>query len=255
MASLKGLFESAQRGEQLVVTKYHADWIELPPDEQTYTPEAIQFVADALAGKFKHPRVGRFSPSSLGMCQRRLHFGYEGAPQVGEDLDASDLMGLGTWGHLRWQAEGLSQGYMLEAEVWVHDPDLNVGGSMDAALLDGSGFELKTVRTSLYNKFVVNEREPKWEHKLQFGAYAIISGRTWGSIVYEDRANGQFHEFRVEMSGELEKAVFTEIKELNNWLDRGKRPPILDDCEMRTGYVYKSCPYRKVCLAEHKEYR
>lgn len=255
MPNLKGLLDSANRGEKLVVTRYHADWLELPPDLQQYTPEAIQFVADALAGKFKHPRPGRFSPSSLGMCQRRLVFGYEGAPQAGEDLDASDLMGLGTWGHLRWQAEGLSQGYMLEGEVWVHDPDLRTGGSMDANLQDNSVFELKTTRTKLYNKFVVQDQAPKWEHQLQFGAYALISGRTWGSIVYEDRANGSFHEFRVEMSGELEKAVLREIGELNAWLEKERRPLILDDCEMRTGYVYRSCPYRKYCIEENREGR
>lgn len=254
MASLKGLFESAQRGEQLYVTKYHAEWLELPPDEQVYTPEAAEHARAVLMGEKKHPRPGRFSPSSLGMCRRRLMFGFEGAPQVGENLDSLDLMNVGTFDHLKWQVEGISYGYMKEGEVWVHDPDLRLGGSMDGLLADDSGFELKTARSTLYNKYVVNEKAPKHEHTLQFGAYAMIHGLTWGSIVYEHRDSGQFHEFRIDMTGPLEKAVLNEVKVLNSRLEEGKLPPILDDCEMRLGYTYNSCPYRKECLSRHKAF-
>src|SRR5258708_6647327 len=72
MADLKGLYREALKEHPLVVTAPHSQWLLDPDHLRVYTPEAIQFVADALAGKFKHERTGRFSPSSIGGCKRRL---------------------------------------------------------------------------------------------------------------------------------------------------------------------------------------
>lgn len=250
MPTLKGLLESAQRGDKLVVTPEHARWLEMTESERRYSDEAIAEIVKVLRGEYKHPRENRYSASSMGMCQRRVIFGYQGAPENGVNLDSVDMMAMGTKHHIFWQLEGLTLGWMDAIEVWTHSPVNLVGGSADAVIYDDSIFELKTVRESVYNRIVTKEKEPKYEHLLQFGAYCLNSGRREGSIVYEDRSNGTYHEFRVRYTGELEERVLAYIEELNSYRRRDVLPPVLDDCELRRGYTYQECPYRTHCLAQ-----
>lgn len=250
MATLKGLFQEAQRGDggKLFVTQPHTEWLERPEQEQVYSEEAITFLGDVLRKKFKHERPGRFSPSAIGECHRRVVFGYAGAPQLPPEMDNQEMMDHGTWTHMKWQAEGLTLGYMKEAEVWVHEPDLLFGGSMDAVLADDSGFELKSAGWNIYNRIVLKEGYPKRENILQDAGYKILKDFSWSSIVYEDRSSGNFHEFRIPRKSEYEDEVLRLLRRYKDFVEDDSLPPILDQCEMRMGMVYKRCPFRKVCL-------
>lgn len=249
MATLKGLFQEAQRGDggKLFVTQPHTEWLERPEQEQVYSEEAITFLGDVLRKKFKHERPGRFSPSAIGECHRRVVFGYAGAPQLPPDIDNQEMMDHGTISHLKWQLEGLTMGYMTEAEVWVHDEELLSGGSMDADLHDGSIFELKTAGMFVYNKIVLDQRAPKWENLLQVHNYFLLSGADWASVVYEDRSSGQFHEFRVARDPKIEKEVLRRLRSYKSYVEEDELPPMLEMCEQRMGATYRRCPYRKVC--------
>lgn len=246
MTSNKEMLKAVQAGTSLYVTKKHAEWLERPEDQQIITEQAAEFVKQALLGKFRHERTGRFSPSSAGGCKRRALFSFYGAPQLGDNLDSYDLMGLGTWGHLRWQAEGLSYPYMHEGEVWVYNEHLLTGGSIDAALLDDSLFELKTVMGGKMNK-VLKDEIALLEHRLQVEIYFELSGADIASILYEDRATGSFHEFRYRSDPKTRAQALEWMERLNAFLAADTLPDMLDDCEMRQGSVYRNCPYRKHC--------
>lgn len=248
MATLKGLYQEAQRGHDLVVTQPHAKWLETPEEEQLYSEEAIQFALDVWRRRFKHPRAGRFSPSAMGECARRVVLGYAGAgPQVPPDIDNQEMMDHGSWTHLKWQMEGITLGYMTAGEVWVHSEELRTGGSMDATLHDGSGFELKSTGWNVYNRIVTVERWPKYENLLQDATYKLIRDFDWTSVVYEDRSSGQFHEFRIPRDAKLEAEVIRRLRSYGAYVDEDELPPMLDQCEMRMGTVFRRCPFRKIC--------
>lgn len=250
--SMKALLEDPHESGELIVTPPHSQWLELPEDEQVYSERAIEHAVKVLRRQYKHPRVGRLSPSGLGYCQRKVLFSYVGAPQVGKNLDSEDLMAAGTQAHLWWQVEGLSypfgEPYMLDAEVWVYDEKLNMGGSIDAVLVDGSLFELKTVAWSKYNRIMSNGY-PEWEHLLQLHAYFVLSKTERASLVYVDRNTGQFREFRVVRDDDIEKELMRRISSLHGYINAEELPKMLDDCEMRKGYIYKDCQYRRFCPA------
>lgn len=250
MPTLKGMYESAKRGEMSIVTDPHYEWLERPESERQHSEEAIAVAIDILRGNLKHPRAGRYSASSMGMCKRRVIFGYQGAPENGVSTDTQNLMDMGTKHHLFWQLEGITMGWMTEAEVWTYSSDNNVGGSIDGVLYDDSVFELKTAHPSVYSRIVTKDHEPKAEHQLQFGAYCLNSGRQNGSIVYEDRATGQFHEFRVRYDNQLEDRVLSYIEDVNDYRKRDVLPQVLDDCEQRKGDTFKQCPFRDHCLSQ-----
>ena len=247
MTSLKDLVKNADANVNLFVTGPHYKWMEKAEEDQVYSPEAIQHVQDVLSRKYKHERSGRFSPSSMGMCPRRQVLSFAGAPQVGFDEASLEMMDHGTWIHLKWQAEGITMGWMAAGEVWVHDEGLRCGGSMDGRNSDGSMFELKSAAPSVYTRTVADNKAPKYENMLQVATYELIADIDFASVVFEDRAYGNFHEFRIARTAKLEREVIRRLKSLNQWVDDGELPPMLEECEMRIGKVFKSCPYRKIC--------
>lgn len=247
MPTLKELVRSAHENEDLVVTGPHTTWQEMLEHEQLPSQAAVHHVIRVLLRQYKHPRKGRFSPSAVGECPRRVVFGFAGAPQEAPDIDSQEIMDHGSMGHLKWQLEGLTLGYMTAAEVWVEDQDLLVGGSMDAELEDASIFELKTAIMGVYNKIVLDNRAPKWEHLLQVHTYFLLSGADWASVVYEDRGTGAFHEFRVPRDAKIEREVLRRLASYKRYVEDDALPPMLDMCEQRIGNVYRRCPYRKVC--------
>ena len=221
--------------------------MERPEEEQVYSERALQFVLDSLQRKYKHERAGRFSPPSMGKCPRRVVFGYAGARQLPPDIDNQEKMDHGSWTHLKWQVEGLTMGYMTDAEVWVIDPELLLGGSMDAALLDDSVFELKSV--------IWNDLQPdrhRWRNWRSTSTCCRprlhAAGRQGpASLVYEDRGSGQFHEFRIGRDRQARAGGAAPAGQLKQ-LRRGRRAAAdAGACEQKVGNIYKRCPFREIC--------
>lgn len=247
MSSLKSLIQDAHEGSVKVVTGPHVEWLERLEHEQVPNLKAIRHVVKVLLRQYKHPRKGRFSPSNMGECPRRILLSFAGAPELQVDIDNQEMMDHGSFGHLKWQIEGLTMGYMKEAEVWVHDEDLMTGGSIDGVLFDDSLFELKTAAMSVYNRIVVDLRQPKYENLLQVAIYFLLTGETRASVVYENRGIGDFHEFRVEADAKIEKEVIRRLASYKRYAEDDALPPMLDQCEQRIGTVYRRCPFRQVC--------
>ncbi len=257
---LKRMVQTAQelegRGDEdpmarLFVVPRHTAWIERPENEQVYSEEAIATGISILRQEKKHRRDGRFSPSSIGECERRLMFGFQGAPQDGINLDSLDLMSMGTRDHFWWQLEALTMGWMLEAEVWAYSPEYKIGGSLDGVLSDGSIFELKTVMSGIYSRIL--REGPKFGHVMQIHAYMLCTGREWASLVYQSRDTGEYQEFRIEHSPATMDKLIALLERLNRYVEIEEMPEILDDCEMRQGTYYRQCPFRTHCLKVHRE--
>lgn len=247
VTSLKSLFEAAEAGDRLVVTGPHYEWLERLEHEQFPSQAALFHVARTLLRQFKRPRVGRISPSAMGMCDRRVIFGYAGAPQLAPDTGLSEIFDHGTESHVRWQIEGITMGWMKAGEVWHEDPDLLIGGSTDGVLYDDSLFELKSGAPSVFNKVVRDLREPKRENLMQVDTYFLMMGTDWASVVYEDRAYGNFHEFRIARDAKRERVVLKLLRKYKAHIEADELPQMLAPCEEKMGTTYKQCPYRKIC--------
>lgn len=237
---------------KLYVVPRHTKWLELTEDEQVFSEEAIEFGLGILRRQFKHQRSGRYSPSSIGECNRRVVLGYLGAPQDPVNLDSLDLMEAGTRDHFWWQLEGITMGWISEAEAWRHDPRLRLGGSLDAIMDDDSIFELKTVHSNKFSR-ILREDAPLRSHVLQVHCYFLLTDLKWASIVYQSRDTGDYHEFRVKRDPAIEQEVLDLLTKLDRYVDADELPEVLDDCEMRVGTIYKQCPVRSHCMKLHKE--
>lgn len=251
MTSLKSLINSAISGEQLIVTGPHYDWMERLEIDKVPSPKAIAHVIRVHLRHYKRPRAGRFSASAMGGCRRATVFGFANAPQVKTESAGEEIFAQGTEAHIRWQIEGLTMGYMKDAEVWVEDKDLRVGGSMDAQLHNDDVFELKSGAPTVFRRIVVDAMWPDGKHIAQADTYMLLKDVPNASIVYEDRGYGDFHEFRVPRDARRERNIVRELRTLNRYVDEDDLPPMLDDCELRLGKTYRQCFFRKICPKVH----
>ena len=216
------------------------------------TPGAVEWLDGQIAmlALPDESRAGRLSPSSLNTCHRRQMLVYSGAqPVFGER--AHVLMAMGRWSHLRWQSAGLSEGFLVDAEVFVRvKGDARIRGSMDGIVADGSGFELKT--TSDRNFTWVRVKGPSHDYLVQVHAYMYLGGLDAFSLVYESRETGEFFETRIRMDNEWRDTVVEMIDAMIDHMDRydaaGVLPPVKPMCAKGSGKEYQGCPLRSICL-------
>jgi hypothetical protein len=242
------------------VTIQHHKWLDMA--EHDYSPKALRFLRKALGGGYRRARPGRISVSSLGYCERKQIFQFWDAPQTPPpDIKGRTLMDMGTWGHLRWQAEGLTMGWLQRAELWVQTrkargartnmsgaPDrAMVAGSMDGILDPDHGFELKTTNYRTFDK-IRNSGEVPHAHALQVNAYMMLTDIERFSMVYETREWGDFHEIVLEGDPAVQDEVRDIVRGLREHVDHRTLPPILEECQWKQGYTYSGCPWRAICL-------
>lgn len=254
MPTLKARLQHEQavaRGESLplVVTPEHYAWLARPESQRTPNPKALAHATAVLKAETKRAREHRISASSLGEpCTRRVLFAYAGAEQVPFPPQNIDIMDLGSWLHLKWQVEGLTAGWLTEAETFFHSPALRLGGSTDGIMRGDELFELKTVGGHVYDR-VVRAKAPKREHELQCEGYFELSGMSVASIVYVCRETGAFHEYRYATNPVRRQELHRIVEDLHDWIDLDLLPDMLEECVSQTGSVYRRCPYREICPA------
>jgi hypothetical protein len=234
----------------LPITPRHDRWLGLHADDPL-----PKWVADWVAGQLITPQRNRdatFSASSTGRCERQQVLRFLAHP-VSESYDPqlNHRFQVGDWGHLRWQAQGLSAGWLARAEVPVRLDEFDMSGTMDGLLDTGEGFEFKTINHPGFNT-VMKDKAPKYDHVLQVTAYMMATGIKRFSIVYESTFSGEWKEFVVEHSPELESLVIEALERMARSRADRVLPPVRSECEDKVGTVYAQCPYRKDCLTWHR---
>lgn len=276
VAKAHGMAPTLAAGPDTVYPDYYAPrheaWLRLPERDREWSPEALDHARKVFAGEYKHERIGRFSPSSMGSdCHREMLFSFVGAPKLPGSVQNEDKAESGTFEHLRWQMEGLTMGWLSSAEGWIHNEDLRCGGSMDGIGEDGSLFEYKNTASHLFASIKTGKGSAKEfarkmvkKHKLQMATYKVIDKMMdkprlgdFGSLVYQDAGTKEVYEIRVKFSDEREDEVHQLLGGLHEWIDLNALPEMLDGCaasitpgEVPTNAekgVYARCAYREWC--------
>ena len=247
-----------------VVAQLHAQWMERPESEQVFTEAALKRGMEVLSNQHKVVRSNRFSGSGLDQCKRRQLFSFSGYPQAPINLDSADIMRSGTAAHFWIMLEGLSAGWLKEAEVFFKDDHYRLGGTLDGFLFDDSIWEYKSVASTVFNSVANTSKQykevtegkkpgPKYEHELQCEGYELLTGQQLKSLFYQDRNFGQYIEYRLGPNAEIRANLIDLLEELNAHENDNTLPPMYDSCESRVGTTYKECPYRLVCPTRRKK--
>lgn len=187
---------------------------------------------------------GRLRPSNIGNpCQRAQALSYFGAPQEEKPDWVQEKAKGGSLAHYWFQAEGMSAGVLTDIEVEIEIPQWRLKGQLDGFINDGSIFELKTISTDKFNgRFkgwvpVSKWEKPKEDHIRQVHAYMLATEAISSSVVYMDRGEQAFKEFRVDRDENLLDQMDSEAKTLLKNADNGILPDRMFGCEMlQDGY-------------------
>jgi hypothetical protein len=245
--SLKNAIRAVQ--QDLPISSRHERWLTDNPNP-VWNDKALKFAADQLEGLTGGNRKNRrrlFRASAAGSCHRQQIFkitGVKGREEIEGRL--ANIFATGNFLHLKWQMQGLTEGWLAEAEVPVERLDLNAGGTMDGVLYTGGGFEFKTINSRGYAQ--VMTYGPKDAHVFQVDHYMHLTGMESFSVVYENKDTGDWREFRVDKDPERDAAVGRTLEDLNGYLEAKVLPSTLPACEVQEGMTYRSCAYRDTCL-------
>lgn len=252
--SMTNLLKSIMDNADLPVTNGMSKWRE---SGSPITEEALVTVFEVMEmdslNNTRTSGANRIRPSLIGDgCHRKHLLSFMGVDKLTPQDGSLDVMSAGTWGHYRWQLAGLSAGWLKDIEVQVSYEPWQVNGAMDGLLSDGSGFELKTVNSFKFNK-ILKGNEPLTEHLMQTHAYMKALDLDYFSIVYENRDNAAWREFRVKRMEHVDTALEMLMNSLHRHINGRTLPPVLEECRNHTG-AYKWCDWRETCpTAQWKE--
>lgn len=245
--ALKDMIKATQ--QELPITMRHEIWMTKTNGNPVYSDKAIAFAAEALAGEAgsQRRRKKMFRASAAGQCHRKQVFSYLNMPQK-ESVDSklASIFVTGTMLHLKWQLAGLTEGWLVDAEVPVDRPELNAGGTMDGVTYTGGGFEFKTINTRGF--MGVMEYGPKAIHLLQVHHYMFLGELDHFSVIYENKDTGEWKEFYVPRNEELIEQSKMALYNLNSAINAKTLPPILNECDTGDGPLFRGCPFRDICL-------
>lgn len=245
--SLKFTIRAVQ--QELPISSRHETWLADNPNP-VYSQSALEFAQAALSGQAGGNRKGRkrlFRASAAGTCHRQQIFKILGVPGRDEiDGKLANIFANGNFLHLKWQMQGLTEGWLTQAEVPIEREDLNAGGTMDGILWNGAGFEAKTINSRGYAS--VMSYGPKDAHIFQVDHYMHLTDITSFSIVYDNKDTGEWREFRVDKDPKRDEEVGNTLSTLNGYLETKTLPVILPDCKAKEGMTYRGCAFRDICL-------
>jgi hypothetical protein len=195
-------------------------------------------------------RVGTFTGSQAGTCERRQMFNYIGLPQMGRvDPVLINRFMDGTWRHVRWMI-------ILRKAI----PGLKVEVRVDSQLFRGS-FDLVHLRerwageikgTLLFSKMIREGIFPA--HEQQAARYLLAADEDnfphldKFTFFYEDKGRNNYREIVVNRDPKLEHYVESELRRLKDAATERELPPILSECVRGRGEFFHECPYSHVCL-------
>jgi hypothetical protein len=234
--------------EDLIVSHRHDAWVVRNDAHPVYTPRALAFAQHQMSAGDR-VREGTVSASALGECQRAQQFTYLGMRKLPPDAKNAAKMQNGSFMHLRWQMEGLSEGWLAEAEVPVPTNKYRLAGTLDGVLYEGSVLELKSINMNGFSR--VQTFGPLFPHLYQMATYMLTTGRSRGVFLYECKDNQEYKEIIVTPDDLPMKEAEEQAQALWEATEGQDLKDPLNDCMDRKGWKYNSCPYRDRCLLIH----
>jgi hypothetical protein len=246
---LSELFRPGGNPEDLPVSIRHAAWLDRNLDA-TYSPQAISFARSVLAKEVggKRTRASGFRASGTGGCLRRQVFRRLGIEEnrKGDVGKLANIFQTGNFYHLKWQMAGLTEGWLVQAEVPLDDRESGISGTADGVIWDGSLFEFKSINGWGYKKVAQGGPDPL--HVLQVHAYMIAGGFDKASIVYESKETGEWREERVHKDPAVVRKIKEDIEKMHTAWEFKRLPEILPGCLEKTGRQWSDCPFSHMCL-------
>lgn len=242
----------ATRDTDKIITPIHERWLQMHGDDP-YPEWVADWIHKQLTTTPRN-RSASFSASSAGRCPREQELQFLGMPKSGVvDPQLANVFDDGSWRHLRWQANLLTNGLLDRAEMPLFWRNMRSRGTIDGQGTVGNthprarwhgavyGFELKGVSGFQYPKYVQTD-EAKEDHLDQVHRYFLMGDFDLFIIVYEDKSTQAWHEWVIEPDQARIDKQREELERLNHDIDSKQLAPMLPVCRQR-GALFKQCDF------------
>lgn len=227
-------------------------------------------------------RIGKFYPSSVGQCRRKIAYqmlGYPGKPTAGQNLL---IMDNGTYFHNRMEETFEKMGILVAPELKLTHDELRISGRSDAIvwnwlkkedepdgeiiqlykpILDESGrdtgqtelifngpandvmiVEFKSIKSKKYDD--LPKTKPKKEHNMQLQLYMYLTGIRAGLVYYENKDNQEQKYYYMKYDETVVEKVISDIRYVISHIDEGKLP---ERDFPPVSFDCRFCDFRDIC--------
>jgi CRISPR/Cas system-associated exonuclease Cas4 (RecB family) len=234
--------------------------------------------------RYEDGRIGKFYPSSVGQCKRKIAYqmmGYPGKPKQGRNILILDN---GTYFHNRMEALFERMGIMIAPELKLKDEKLRISGRSDAIIwnfmkqpddvieddkviklykpvYDEEGNETgeELVYEGLASDVLIVEfksskeksyndyipkTKPDKKHEMQLQLYFYLTGIRAGMVYYENKNTQDQKYYYVTYNPAIINDIIADIEFVIHHIDNGTLP----EREFQpTSFECRYCDYRDIC--------
>ena len=205
-----------------------------------------------ITREHKPKGIGKYYPSEIGNCLRKVWYSYKFPQEVSAELlkifEAGNIMHGFVVEVLK--SEKHKEVQLLKSEFpFKHKmEDFEISGRIDnLVLVNASGKEvLIEVKSTGDLGFVMTE--PKVENVMQLQLYMHFLDIHNGVLLYVDKRNLQSQVFTIQYDSKFAEEILERFKKLHSHLKEGKLPdPEARIVREEMGWQCKRCEYRERC--------
>jgi len=194
--------------------------------------------------------VGRYYPSEIGGCIRKVWYGYfypkEIQPELLKIFEMGNMMHDFVVNVLESEKNKDVQLLQSEFPLKIETPDFVISGRVDdLVLVKASG---KTVVVEVKStKGIDYVKEASEGHVMQLQLYMHATGIHNGIVLYVDKGNLQSKQFEIEYSKEEVDEIMKRFGQLHQLLTSKLLPIDEDKKNQKKNWLCRFCEYSEKC--------
>ncbi len=209
-----------------------------------------KLIENHLAREFRPKQEGRYYPSEIGTCIRKIWYSYKYPQEVKPDLikifEVGNIMHDFVTKVLKSEKNPHIELLQSEVPFRVEIDDFVVSGRIDDLLLvreNGKSIlvEVKSTKSLFY------QTGPSHSHVMQLQFYMYATGVHDGIVLYVDKNNLQTRAFEVEYSEATARQIIERFRRLHEDLRSNKLPPEEAKLARELNWMCSFCEYREKC--------
>lgn len=208
-----------------------------------------------IARERRPKRIGRYYPSEIGRCIRKVWYTYKYPTEIEPELRRIFEMGniLHDFVVEVLRSDKTPEVELLQAELPFKFPfnDFLISGRIDDLLLVKAGRKKVLVEVKSC-KSIKRIRRPMPHHKIQLQFYMYASRVHAGVLLYVDKSTLQTKSFEVKFSPKQGKRILNKFRALHKHLTNGTLPAAEAKQRKDTKWMCGYCEYSEKCRKSEK---
>ncbi|MCD6215509.1 MAG: PD-(D/E)XK nuclease family protein [Candidatus Aenigmarchaeota archaeon] len=201
------------------------------------------------------PEIGRYWPSMIGACIRKVWYTYKHPKQI--DPELQKIFEMGNIMHnfvvevLKSEKNPHVTLVDYERPLKIEKKDYTISGRVDDIIMLKRDGKLILIEVKSH-KNVDFVKEPARSHKMQLMFYMHVSGIHNGILLYIDKNNMKTKSFEINYKKEEAEKVLKRFYLLDKYLKNDELPVAEAKYEKDIMWMCKFCEYKDKCKKDEK---